>query len=134
MTNEGKIDIKDIRILQLEHCIEKFKEYDNKRKEYYSNILRELGELKSYVEELEDTNLLASKCIKQKRELKRLHNIINLKKISEIEVKDITLKKAVDQISVLKKENNSLRKQNNRLLSDISMLVTKLNKYENNKN
>lgn len=134
MTNEGKIDIKDIRILQLEHCIEKFKEYDNKRKEYYSNILRELGELKSYVEELEDTNLLASKCIKQKRELKRLHNIINLKKISEIEVKDITLKKAVDQISALKKENNSLRKQNTRLHSDISMLVTKLNKYENNKN
>lgn len=134
MTNEGKIDIKDIRILQLEHCIEKFKEYDNKRKEYCSNILRELGELKSYVEELEDTNHLASKCIKQKRELKRLHNIINLKKISEIEVKDITLKKAVDQISVLKKENNSLRKQNNRLLSDVSMLVTKLNKYENNKN
>lgn len=134
MTNEGKIDIKDIRILQLEHCIEKFKEYDNKRKEYCSNILRELGELKSYVEELEDTNHLASKCIKQKRELKRLHNIINLKKISEIEVKDITLKKAVDQISVLKKENNSLRKQNNRLHSDISMLVTKLNKYENNKN
>lgn len=54
MNNEGILDEKDLEILRLEELINKYKQYDIYRKKYYSKSLMELGELKSYVLELED--------------------------------------------------------------------------------
>lgn len=40
-------------ILKLKLAIQHFKKYDNERKEYYKQAMIELGQLRSYVEELE---------------------------------------------------------------------------------
>ena len=56
MNDFGELDQKDLRILELEECISKFKEYDKKRKEYYSNVLIELGKLHSELIEFKETN------------------------------------------------------------------------------
>ena len=48
MLNEQLFDDKkDIEIAQLKKVIEDFKEYDEKRKRYYAEKMRRLGELES---------------------------------------------------------------------------------------
>lgn len=47
-------DPKDYEIACLRQTIEKFKAYDRKRKEFYADKMVRLGELESYVEELEE--------------------------------------------------------------------------------
>ena len=49
------------RINNLEKKIEEFKEYDKKRSEYYQESMVKLGQLESFVEEVCETNNLASK-------------------------------------------------------------------------
>ena len=51
MLNETLMDNPEVN--RLKFVISKFKEYDKERKAYYANALIELGQLKSYVEELE---------------------------------------------------------------------------------
>lgn len=61
MLNEELIDKKDLviaklklKIERLEKAINDFKEYDKNRKEYYRNLEVEVGQLKSYIQELEE--------------------------------------------------------------------------------
>lgn len=61
-------------VMKLKLAIEHFKKYDKERKEYYKQAMIELGQLRSYVEELEsnsDGSLLKeykqqAKCYKQR--------------------------------------------------------------------
>ena len=55
MLNEILLDQDKIELNKLKIAIAKFKEYDKERKEYYANVLVELGQLKSYIEELEES-------------------------------------------------------------------------------
>lgn len=133
MNDEGKLTKEDIRIMQLEHCIEEFKKYDAKRTKDYSNILIELGQLKSYIQELEDTDKKSAKIINQKREIRRLNEIINSQKLAEIKIDNITLREALQNIEQLKLRNKSLSNENKRFKESINNLIYKLSKYENNK-
>lgn len=55
MINKDLIgDRKDVEIARLKMIIEKFKKYDKERTEFYSNKMQRLGELESYVVELEE--------------------------------------------------------------------------------
>ena len=55
MLNEQLFDDKkDIEIAQLKKVIEDFKEYDEKRKRYYAEKMRRLGELESLLCEINE--------------------------------------------------------------------------------
>lgn len=74
MLNEDLMSENQKETLKLKLTIEHFKKYDKERKEYYKQSMIELGQLRSFVEELEsDSNgfLLREykqqfKCYKQK--------------------------------------------------------------------
>lgn len=100
MNNEGVLDKKDLEILRLEELINKYKQYDNYRKKYYSKSLIELGELKSYTLELE--NILNNKEDKkllynQRKELNTCNKTIfkYTRKVAELEKEIIKLKEII---------------------------------------
>lgn len=63
-----------ITVQQLQKTIQAFKEYDEERKKYYSDRLIELGELKSYIEELEDKDSTIPKLKRQIKAMKLANN------------------------------------------------------------
>lgn len=125
-------DEKDREIARLKFIIEKFKKYDEERKEYYSKKLERLGVLESYVEELEDTSeigKLKSIIVRQKDELRKLNAVIIAKKIDTTKTEeewnnvDISMK-----ISRLKEENKKLREEIKNLRETIGKLIYECNK------
>lgn len=63
-------DARDYEIAKLKFAIERFKEYDKERKDFYRDKLQRLGELESYIMELESgmlVNELKSKIENQKK-------------------------------------------------------------------
>jgi predicted RNase H-like nuclease (RuvC/YqgF family) len=63
-----------ITVQQLQKTIQAFKGYDEERKKYYSDRLIELGELKSYIEELEDKDSTIPKLKRQIKAMKLANN------------------------------------------------------------
>lgn len=87
MLNETLMDNPEVN--RLKFVISKFKEYDKERKAYYANALIELGQLKSYVEELEESEdikiaKLRRKIKAQRASIRRLTDCNDLLK-SELE-------------------------------------------------
>lgn len=66
------------KLLRYQRKIEKFKAYDEERTTYYKKSIQKLGELESYVEELEDTinslkdGTLVDKLVKENTEKKKI--------------------------------------------------------------
>lgn len=128
MLNEDLMDPKDLKIARLELTIKKFKEYDEERKRYYKKAMVELGELKSYVAELEDIpdsvpgiykgqiEHFKSKCERQREELRKLNLILesrfNTFRINSLKDDDGTLSliKAMNEIKSLENEVTRLNK------------------------
>lgn len=78
MLNSELFDYSEQELLNLRNAVKAFKEYDKKRKEYYKNIELELGQWKSYAQELED---LQKQELPKKKELKRARETINEQKL-----------------------------------------------------
>lgn len=79
-------DPKDAEIARLKMAIEKFKEYDKRRKEYYADKMKRLGELESYVEELDtetEIGKLKETILKLRKEVSRLAKVIQVRQIEE---------------------------------------------------
>ena len=111
---------------KLRNVIQRFKEYDKERTIQYKYCLSELGKLRSFVQELEDTESLPKKIINQRKEINRLNTIIktnNLKELSSGGESVILLK---ENIRVLKEENKKLRHELLNSRKSISELVYKL--------
>lgn len=53
-------DKKDFIIAVLKSKINRFKEYDAERKKHYAGLEQKIGELESYIDELEDGSTIAS--------------------------------------------------------------------------
>lgn len=126
MLNKNLIDPRDLEIGKLRNMISKFKEYDEKRKAYYSESLKRLGELESYVQELEENRTvreqkMAIRVTKQKEEINKLRTLIELQKIPEKEREDF--------MSLVTVSNPELRKQNKALRKTIKeqkLIIDKL--------
>lgn len=135
MLNEDFFDEKDKRIARLEQTIEHFKKYDSERKKYYSKALIELGQLKEYVAELEDTDKKAKKIKAQKLAIKNLERIITENKIAKIvdpeKIKEIEITELLEHVKKLEQDNNSLREKIGQYRKEISRLCNKL--YTNEK-
>lgn len=131
-------DKRDEKIAKLKYTIQKFKEYDENRKAYYKAKMERLGELESYVLELERNNGiddLKQKIEQQNKKIKRLNKLIQCYKIDKNQ-SDSELKDKVSY-ETLRQNNKSLRKHNKLLKETISRLISEHKKginYDNNQN
>lgn len=111
---------------KLRNVIQRFKEYDKERTIQYKYCLRELGKLRSLVQELEDTESLPKKIINQRKEISRLNNIIKTNNLKELSSGDESIILLKENIRVLKEENKKLRHELSNSRKSISELVYKL--------
>lgn len=122
-------DSRDYEISKLKFTIKKFKEYDEERKIFYKDKLQRLGELESYVIELESEKMVDELKIKienQKREIQNLNKVIKIHNIdcskSEDEINNII------KIESLKEQNKKLRKQIKSLRRSLEKAIINYNK------
>lgn len=134
MMNKALIgDRKDVEIARLKMIIEKFKKYDKDRTEFYAKKMQRLGELESYVIELEEkseTGKLEAKIKELRGKLSDLNKVILYNKMVVPEKEQMNL---CLNYNNLKNRNRNLSDENKRLRDTISQLVTRLNKLENGK-
>lgn len=126
MLNKELIDPRDLEIGKLKHIISEFKEYDEKRKEYYKSAIQRLGELEAYVQELEEDRTvreqkMAIRVTKQKEEINRLRTLIELQNIPEEEKEEFMSLVTVSNPE-LRRQNKDLRKR----LKNQSLTIDKL--------
>ena len=135
MLNEDLFEEKDKEILKLKALIEHFKKYDSNRKQYYADVLVELGQLRTYVSELEDTDKKAKKIKAQKLVIKNLERTITENKIAKIvdpeKIKEIEITELLEHVKKLEQDNKSLREKIGQYRKEISRLCNKL--YTNEK-
>ena len=130
MLNEDFFDEKDKKIARLKKAIEYFKKYDSNRKKYYSESLIELGQLREYVAELEDTDKKAKKIKAQKLAINNLQRIVTENKIANIvdpeKIKGIRITELLEHVKKLEQDNKSLREKIGQYRKEISRLCNKL--------
>ena len=130
MLNEDLFEEKDKEILKLKALIERFKKYDSNRKQYYADVLVELGQLRTYVSELEDTDKKAKKIKAQKLVIKNLERTITENKIAKIvdpeKIKEIEITELLEHVKKLEQDNKSLREKIGQYRKEISRLCNKL--------
>lgn len=129
MNDLGQFTSKDLRILELEEenarlkeCIAAFKKYDNERKLYYANKLVELGQLQSYIQELEESPAQKIKNLRQ--ELSRLNKVLLRYKAAELKPENEAMQ--IQRMSILIGENAKLRSENQNLRESNKNLIYKL--------
>lgn len=77
---------KDAEIARLKMTIEKFKEYDRERKKYYAEKMQRLGELESYVQEIDtetEIGKLKDTIMRLRKEVSRLTKVVQVNQIEE---------------------------------------------------
>lgn len=131
MLNKDIIDPKDLEIAKLKLAIEKFKKYDAERKQYYSKSLQRLGELESYVQEIESDSIITNlkdKIEKQRKELAYLNRVIQANKYHLFNDNyELVCAVTVNEAVVSNKNLNAKIKELRQVIKD---LVYKLNKEE----
>ena len=126
MLNENLLTLDEIelyklkkKVSKLEKIIQDFKEYDLKRKEYYKDLEIKVGQLESYIEEIEDTSKILELNKKYKEQLTILNKKVYLNKIAELSDEEIVnlydnktlkeqLKKRDSEIKRLREANSQL--------------------------
>lgn len=135
MLNEHLFDDnKDIEIARLKKVIEDFKEYDEKRKRYYAEKMRRLGELESLlceINEAKDKADLRKVILNQKKAITDLSRIISVRRIEESRTSE-ELGEIVSSYQ-LKKNNKELKKRIKELQATVEELIAKVVKLEEKK-
>lgn len=118
-------DTKDAEIARLKMAIEKFKEYDKKRVAYYAEKMQRLGELESYVEELDtetEIGKLKETVFNLRKEVSRLAKVIQVHQIEETRTDE-------ELSEVLSRD--ALRQRNKRLTEEVVKLRKEKSKWIN---
>jgi hypothetical protein len=113
------------KISKLEKTIQDFKEYDTKRKEYYKDLEIKVGQLESYIEEIEDTSKILELNKKYREQLSILNKKVYLNKIAELSDGEITILFTNNTLREQLKDRDSEIK---RLREANQQLILKLNK------
>lgn len=116
-------DPKDAEIARLKMTIEKFKEYDKERKKYYADKMQRLGELESYVQELDtetEIGKLKDTIMGLRKEVSRLSKEIQVRRIEETR----TDEELSDVLS-----RDALRQRNRKLTEEVVKLRKERSKY-----
>ena len=133
MLNEELINEKDLviaklrlKISRLEEAIKDFKAYDKERKEYYSGLMVKVGQLESYIQELENgPELKHLKTLNNnyKKQLDILNKRVFLDKIARMTNEEVNSTfTEVNLRELLKKktqECTKLRKAKSELLAEL---------------
>ena len=109
------------KISKLEDTIAAFKKYDKQRKEYYNSLSTKVGELESYISELEDTNRLVhlNKIYKQQlAALNKKHYLSKIEDLNTLQVNDLF---TIENLKKQVKDKDELIKS---LKTTISQLIT----------
>ena len=109
-------DPKDAEIARLKMTIEKFKEYDKERKKYYADKMQRLGELESYIQEI-DTETEIGKLKSQIIDLKRQLGALSLK----VQVYRIEDNRTPEELSDII-SRDCLRQKNKQLTDEVVKL------------
>lgn len=119
-------DPKDAEIARLKMTIEKFKEYDKERKKYYAGKMQRLGELESFVQEIDtetEIGKLKEEIMRLRKEVSRLSKEINVRRIEETrtdeELSDVLSRDA------LRQRNRKLTEEVVKLRKERSEWITK---------
>lgn len=135
MLNEHLFDDKkDIEIARLKKVIEDFKEYDEKRKRYYAEKMRRLGELESLlceINESKDKADLRKVILNQKKAITDLSRIISVRQIEESRTSE-ELGEIISS-NQLRKNNKALKKRIKELQATVEELIAKVVKLEEKK-
>lgn len=128
-------DPKDAEIARLKMAIEKFKEYDKKRKEYYSGKMQRLGELESYVQEIDtetEIGKLKDTIMGLRKEVSRLSKEIQVRRIEETRT-DEELSEVISR-DALRQRNKKLTEEVVKLRKEKSEWITKQLRQKENEN
>lgn len=126
-------DPKDAEIARLKMTIEKFKEYDKERKKYYADKMQRLGELESYVQELDtetEIGKLKDTIMGLRKEVSRLSKEIQVRRIEETRT-DEELSEVLSR-DALRQRNKKLTEEVVKLRKERSEWIKQ--KFELNKN
>ena len=124
MLNEKLFDDpKDAEIARLKMTIEKFKEYDEERKKYYADNIQRLGELESYVQELEAGTAVET----LKKKINELHDKVRFlsKTIQARKIEETRTEAELSGIIA----NSELRRRNRHLNEQVARLIKERNKW-----
>lgn len=113
------------KISKLEKTIQDFKEYDAKRKEYYKDLEIKVGQLESYIEEIEDTSKILELNKKYREQLSILNKKVYLNKIAELSDGEITI---LFTNNILREQLKDRDSEIKRLREANQQLILKLNK------
>ena len=119
-------DQKDAEIARLKMTIEKFKEYDKERKKYYSDKMQRLGELESYVQEIDtetEIGKLKDTIMGLRKEVSRLSKEIQVRRIEETRT-DEELSEVLSR-DALRQRNKKLTEEVVKLRKERSEWITK---------
>lgn len=117
-------DKKDKEIVRLKMLIERYKEYDKERKEYYAKKMQRLGELESLLEEKQDTSTpLEVQVLQLKQEIKRLNSVITIPGIEDNRTQEELTE--VIRADEYRRQNKQLRNRIKGLHDTISELAYK---------
>ena len=114
MLNEDLID--NIEVIKLKQTINAFKKYDDERKKYISKLEIEIGELKSYIEEIESDlgiEKLRTKVKNQAKQLHELNQMIHLSRMTKGRVKELEYVTKDQLYSEIKKLKGDLLRERN---------------------
>lgn len=123
------------KLLECQRKIEKFKAYDEERTAYYKKSIQKLGELESYVGELEDTikgleeGTLVEKLVKENTEKKKIIASLN-KKLQATELTPEEIEK-VEDVASYKLQIRNLAAKVKRLEKDKLDLFQQIVKLRN---
>ena len=123
------------KLLKCQRKIEKFKAYDEERTAYYKKSIQKLGELESYVAELEDTikgleeGTLVEKLVKENAEKKKIIASLNKKlQATELTPEEIS---SVENVASYKLQIRNLAAKVKKLEKDKLDLFQQLFKLRN---
>lgn len=117
---------KDAEIARLKMCIERFKKYDQERKKYYADKMQRLGELESYVQELDtetEIGKLKDTIMRLRKEVSRLSKEIQVRRIEETRT-DEELSEVLSR-DALRQRNKKLTEEVVKLRKERSEWITK---------
>ena len=124
MLNKNLMD--NPEVVRLKLTIDSFKKYDNERKEYISNLEFRIGQLESYIEELEDDRDIQSLIEKNKikdEQIKILNKKIGFTKIDDdtkLILEMVSKNSLLNEVKKLRRQVTTERSSNDKLWSIIA--------------
>lgn len=134
MLNEELFDTpKDAEIARLKLCIQRYKEHDKKRTEYYRQVCKELQWYKEELDIYTKNDDKAKRIKEQRAQISSLETKIAMNKMKDFSPEEIDKYKLYQENVRLKLQLAKEKSGAERLRNDVKELIAKNLKYEREK-